>query len=100
MILSVFRWFVNITLMSSSSLHVMNKKWQELYIFPYQSVFFFNFSEIDVYLLGMILEIKRMGMGWPSGCVTASFNNSGHVPCQQIVAHDRAVPSDAHIASH
>ena len=41
-----------------------------------------------------------MGMGWPSGCVTASFNNSGHVPCQQIVAHHRAVPSDAHMASH
>jgi hypothetical protein len=39
-------------------------------------------------------------MGWSSGCVTAIFNNSGHVPCQQSVAHHGAVPSDAHMASH
>jgi len=41
----------------------MNRKWQKLFIFPYQSIFFFNFSEINVYLLRMSLEIKRMGMG-------------------------------------
>lgn len=39
-----------------------------------------------------------MGLGWPSGCVTASFSNSGHIACQQSVAHHRAVPSDSRMA--